>query len=202
MDELLQEFAEKADALESMASDDKLASLGALARRLYELETQIAGREAELKELNKQRYELRTKTIPELMIDIDVDVVGVPGAGVNVALTNECHANIGASWDDSKKIEAFEHLRAIGGGDLVKVALTVSAGRGSDEKMQHLTQRVRQILAELELDASISLEPSIPWNTLTKFVRETVEAGDVPVDLEKLGATYVSAAKIVKKKEK
>jgi hypothetical protein len=58
------------------------------------------------------------------------------------------------------------------------------------------------MLAEVSLDASLSMEPSVQWNTLTSFVKSVLKEGDTPVDLEVIGATDITVAKIVRKKEK
>jgi len=46
------------------------------------------------------------------------------------------------------------------------------------------------------------MEPSVQWNTLTSFVKSVLKEGDTPVDLEVIGATDITVAKIVRKKEK
>lgn len=197
MDDILSEFAQKAQALETVP-DTKMKRLGELARELVDLESRVVALEDQLKEAKERRYEIQTKDLPDLMNDIGVDVTGADG--VFIELKKKCHANISKDWDDDKKIAAFSHLREIGGEDLIKQTLVVSAGRGSDDKMRQIANRVRQMLAEYELEAAVKLEPAVAWNTLTAFLRSVLEEGSTPVDLEVVGATYQTVAEIVRKK--
>jgi hypothetical protein len=202
MNDVLSEFAAASVDFDAIPSEEKTKLLAEKAKELWDLEEQIDSLETRITDLKTQRHMLRTKVLPDIMNDIDVDVIGVPGSGVNIELVMECHANISTDWDDAKKVAAYDHLRAIGGEDLIKQELVVSAGRGSDEKLRQIAQRVTQMLAEVELEASIKLQPKVAWNTLTAFVRSVMKEGKTVVDLEAIGATYQSAAKIVKKKEK
>jgi len=199
MNDLLEEFARAADGL-SAVPDTKMQEMAKLAGELVELDTEIQELEKTLKDKKTRRHLVQTKDLPDLMNEIGVDVTGVDG--VRVELKQKCHASISTSWEDAKKQRAFEHLREIGGEDLIKQSLLVTAGRGSDEKMLAVAQRVRQMLAELELEAAIKMEPSVQWNTLTAFVRSVLEEGSTPVDLEVIGATYETVAEIVRKKER
>lgn len=197
MNDLLEQFARAADGLASVP-DSKMQEMAKLAKELVELDAEVARLEELLKEKKVRRHAVQTKDLPDLMGEIGVDTTGVDG--VQIEVRRKCHASISSSWDDAKKQQAFEHLREIGGEDLIKQTLVVTAGRGSDEKMLAIAQRVRQMLAEVELEAGIKLEPSVQWNTLTAFVRSVLEEGSTPVDLEVIGATYETVAEIVRKK--
>ena len=50
------------------------------------------------------------------------------------------------------------------------------------------------------VSASTGLELTVPWNTLTSYVREQVEGDHPPLDLEILGATAGQVVKIKKRK--
>lgn len=199
MNDLLEQFARAADGLAAVP-DSKMQEMAKLAGELVELDTEIQELEKTLKDKKTRRHLVQTKDLPDLMNEIGVDVTGVDG--VRVELKQKCHASISSSWEDAKKQRAFEHLREIGGEDLIKQSLLVTAGRGSDEKMLAVAQRVQQMLAELELEAAVKMEPSVQWNTLTAFVRSVLEEGSTPVDLEVIGATYETVAEIVRKKER
>jgi hypothetical protein len=199
MNDLLEQFAKAAGDLAAVP-DSKMQEMAKLAQELVELDSQVTNLEEELKEKKTRRHIVQTKELPDLMNEIGVDVTGV--GGVRVELKQKCHASISASWEDTKKQRAFEHLREIGGEDIIKQTLVITAGRGSDEKMLVIAQRVKQMLAEVELEAGIKLEPSVQWNTLTAFVRSVLEEGSTPVDLEVVGATYETVAEIVRKKER
>ena len=199
MNDLLEQFARAADGL-SAVPDSKMQEMAKLAKELVELDSEVSRLEEQLKNKKTRRHLVQTKELPDLMNEIGVDVTG--SDGVRVELKQRCHASISSSWEDDKKQRAFDHLREIGGEDLIKQTLVVSAGKGSDDKMLAIAQRVRQMLAEVELEASIKMEPSVQWNTLTAFVRSVLEEGSTPVDLEVIGATYETVAEIVRKKER
>lgn len=199
MNDLLEEFARAADGLASVP-DSKMQEMAKLAGELVELDAEIDRLETTLKDKKTRRHLVQTKDLPDLMNEIGVDVTGVDG--VRIELKQKCHASISSSWPDEKKQRAFQHLREIGGEDLIKQSLLVTAGRGSDEKMLSLAQRVQQMLAEIELEAAVKMEPSVQWNTLTAFLRSVLEEGSTPVDLEVVGATYETVAEIVRKKER
>jgi hypothetical protein len=199
MNDLLAEFA---DAAEQSATvpDNLMRQMADVAKEMVTLSAEIEITEEELKAKKTRLYEIETKRLPDIMNQIGVDTTGFNG--VRIELQRKIHASISKDWEDAKKIAAFQHLREIGGEDLIKQTMVVSAGRGSDEKMLQIAQRVQQMLAEIDLDASVSLEPSVQWNTLTSFVKSVLAAGDKPVDLEVIGATDLTVAKIVRKKEK
>jgi hypothetical protein len=198
-DDLISQFADMADSL-STVSDSKMQRLAELSREFAHLSRDIEATEEKLKTMKVRRYELETKELVDLMQDIGLTVTGVDD--VQIVVERKCHANISKDWEDERRLAAFEHLRAIGGEDLIKNTLSVSAGRGSDDKMNQIRQRVVQMLAEVELDAAVTLEPTVAWNTLTSFVKSVVDAGETPVDLEAVGAVYAPVAKIVKPKKK
>lgn len=197
--DLVSQFADMADKLKTVP-DSKMERLAELAGELVALDREVEELDEKLKRAKERRYELQTKDLVDLMTDIGLDSTGVDG--VQIVVERKCHASISKDWDDERKLRAYEHLREIGGEDLIKNTLSVSAGRNSDDKMRQIHDRVRQMLAEVELEAAVKLEPSVQWNTLTSFVRETVDAGETPVDLEVLGATYAPMAVIAKPKKR
>lgn len=197
--DLASQFADMADSLKQ-TSDSKMERLATLAKEYVDTSALVERLEEDLKAAKVRKYELETRDLVDLMTDIGLTVTGVDD--VQITVEKKCHANIGSEWDDERKLKAFEHLRQIGGEDLIKNTLSVSAGRGSYEAMRQMVNRIRQMLAEYELEAEVSLKPSVAWNTLTSFVKSVVDAGEKPVDLEALGATYQSVAKIAKPKKR
>jgi hypothetical protein len=200
MSDISDMLTQMGEALDAIPSEQKTKLLAEKAKELVELDETIKKLEDTVKTLKEERYDLQTKTLPDIMNEIGVENIGV--SGVNVALTRKVHANISKDWEDDKKQRAFEHLRELHGEDLIKSTLSVSAGKSSDEKMRMLTQRVQQILAELQLDASVTLEPTVAWNSLTAFVKEVLKHGDYPVQLDLIGATNMPFVEIIRKKER
>ena len=76
-----------------------------------------------------------------------------------------------------RREQALQWLRDQGLGDIIKNNVTVSFGKGEDDKAEQL----------LNLAAENGFEPQqksdVSWNTLTALYRERVEAGlDMPSD--------------------
>ena len=188
-----------ADAASEPPDETTLRRVSEKAQELTDAEAEVRRLEELLSAAKTRRHELRTRDLPDLMKDVGVDRIGVPGGGYDVVLAPKIHANISKEWTHDRREEAFAHLREIGGGDLIKNTLTVEASRKSDEKMRQLADRVRQMLAEYDLEASVRLEPAVQWNSLTAFVKREILGGDAAVDLEKIGASYEERAEIVKK---
>ena len=79
--------------------------------------------------------------------------------------------------DDTKRENALQWLRTNGLGDIIKNNVSVTFGKGEDDKAKQL----------LDLAAENGYEPQqksdVSWNTLTALYRERVEAGlDMPSD--------------------
>ena len=80
--------------------------------------------------------------------------------------------------DDFRREEAYKWLRENGLGDIIKNNVSVTFGRGEDDKAQQL----------LDLAASNGFEPNqksdVAWNTLTALFQERVESGlDMPSEV-------------------
>lgn len=199
-DDVLARMADELGQIQAENSGDKLEALRGLCGNLVAINLAVEEAEENLKKLKSTRYELQTKTIPDLMNQVGTDNVGLPDYGVDVVIKRETHASISKDWDDDKREIAFEHLREIGGEDLIKNTLSVSAGKSSDEKMRMLRERVVQIMAELDLDATVKMEPTVQWNTLTSFVKAELKKGTA-IDMEAIGARSENVAQIVVRKK-
>ena len=104
--------------------------------------------------------------------------------GYTAELRPYYHANISGDWEPEKKEAAFDCLAKHHAEDLVKTKITVLLGRG-DRKA---AKKVESALKKLKV--SFSRELSVPWNTLTAWLREQVE--DVELEtppLDVIGAT-------------
>lgn len=179
----------------------KMERLQKMGARLVEIDRLISDHEDSAKKLKEEKNEIASRLMVDLMLEMNVDHLGMADSGVDLVLSPYYHASISKDLPEEERQAAFDYLETIGGGDLVKTVLSVSAGRGTLEKMRHLQQRVTQILAELELEASVDADQNVAWNSLTAFVRERIEAGDV-VDAKRIGgATIGSVVKIVKRKK-
>lgn len=200
MENMLDKFAEAADGLAAVPNEDAVEKLREKSLELHNIEKEMQELETKLSNLTKQRYKLKNQELPDAMRELGLDILGVPQAGVNVVLSTYCKASIPKSWDEERKQDAFNHLESMGGGDLVKLDLTVKAGRGSLESMRQLNDRVRQLVAEYNIPGVVTLEPSVQWNSLTSFVKQCIKDGE-PINMDAVGATYGDVVNIVDKKE-
>lgn len=204
MSDFLSELESEAADMSAVPSDEGLARLRKAAEELVAAEADARRLERELKDKNKEVLELRHERVPSIMDEIGQDRIGLPNAGeygADLVLEPYYKANIAADWEPEKKQAAFDHLEELGAADLLRSQLTVSAGAGDMEKMRRVRDRIRQILAEEDVEGGVvELSLGVPWNTLTSFVREWSERGhaeDEPVlQPDRIGATIGRVAKV------
>lgn len=195
--DFLSSLESEAADLSTVPTDAGAARLRIAASKMVALEKQKESLEAQLKATNVELFETKTRTLPDLFAEIGTDIIGVPDSGVDVKVVPYVHANIAADWDDEKKNAAFEHLESVGGGDIVKNTVTVVFTRGQYDELLEWIEKVKGL--NLPFDPpDMTVAKTVPWNTLTAFVKEQVGRGTV-LDLEKLGATVGSIAKIQKR---
>ena len=169
MSNLLEEMASDAggtsDSITNL-DDSKLSSVSRLAQEADALEQQVAATEERLK---NERRELRTITderLPEAMEELGFEkLVLTDGAQVEVKQT------ISATINKADRPEAHLWLDEHGYGDITKRILTIVLGRGDDE----LVQKVRERLEELGI--LFKEETKVESATLRGWGREMVEAG-------------------------
>ena len=184
--------------MSSLASDEHLVRARAMAKEFAATEEMIEKFEERLKKLRERRQELAMREIPEFFDSIHTDAIGVPEAGVDVKVVPYFHANIQADWPEEQRRKAFDYLEQSGDGDVVRVTLSVDFGRKELKLARELETLIRSWKGPNEHPPR--LEMGVPWNTLTKLVREKIEAKK-KVDLDVLGATVGRTAKIVKRRK-
>ena len=197
MTSLFDEIAAEAEEVRSAPSDEKLRSVALKASELVQLDAEADELERLLKDVRERSNVIRHKDLPDLMMELDLGEFSLASAGVRIKVESFAKAGISAEWDDERREAAFEHLEEIGGADLIKATLTVSAARGDLERIREMQQTVTDILHQRGVQATVSVGMSVHWKTLSTFVKEVVEKGD-KIDLEKLGATVGNVAKIRK----
>lgn len=227
MNDFMEQLAEDAADLSSAPSDSQMSLLRERGTELVEITADIAALESQLSAAKSRKTELAHKTLPDIMMEMGSDSLGLADAGVDIVLADYAHANISKDWNDERRERAFSHLEYLGAGDLVKSIMTIPAGKGDMESMRALVSLVRVIMEGGTVDlveavsdwvendelaehlqpvsASVSLELAVPWNSLTAFVKEQAakELGpDDPVlDVEAIGATIGKVVKIKKRKD-
>jgi len=225
-DDFLQQLAAEAARQPTVAPTEQgSAQLRALAVELVDVEASISELEAELSAKNQRRNDLRHRLIPDKMTEVGQDRMGLPGFGDHGAdLVSEpyYHANVAADWEPERRDAAFELLDRMDAGDIVKTVVSLSFPRGTDglasafrdairdPKFETLLREHAEGVNDFELPP-VETAKSVPWGTLTAFVREQHRKGrlfqtwmtDAGIDPRVvLGATIGVVAKIKYRKEK
>lgn len=183
--------------LEVKVSTDKLEKLTDMVALAFDYDAQIADLSAQIGQLTASKNQLVNKEIPDLMHEVDIKVVGIPGTDFRCELLPYYHANIAADWEPERKKAAFDWLEAEGHGDLIKNSLRVDFNREDNEKAKQIYDRLNQMMAEYELEAQPELIKGVHFQTLTAFVREQITQNE-NIPLAVLGATI---GEVVKFKE-
>ena len=227
MNDFMDQLAEDAADLTAAPSDNQMALLREKGIELVDVTAEIYALEIQLSGAKKLKTELAHKTLPDIMLDMGSDSLGLLDAGVDIVLADYAHANIPKDWEEERRDAAFEHLEYLGAGDLVKSIMTIPAGKGDMEAMRALVSLIKVAMendADSLLDsvtdwvendelaehlqpvsASVSLELAVPWNSLTAFVKEhsakKLGPDDPVLNVDAIGATIGKVVKIKKRKE-
>ena len=142
--------------------------------KLKQKEDEIASLEEQLKNKKNEADYISSSVIPELLAEQGLSEIKLAD-GSKVSVKKEFRATV--PKDDSKREAALQWLRTNGLGDIIKNNVSVTFGKGEDDKAKRL----------LDLAAENGYEPQqksdVSWNTLTALYRERVEAGlDMPSD--------------------
>lgn len=225
--DFLSELAAEAGEINASAvpTEEGSIRLRKLAVEMVEAERDIARMEREILDRKERFNRLRQKELPDLMVELRQDKIGLPDAGpygADITMAPYYHANIANDWEPERRQAAFDMLDRKGDGDLVKNVLTMQFPRGQDFTVKAFvtvidSQEFWKMLGDEVLKAGgnsgdmelpgPAVEKTVPWNTLTAYVKEQVEQGtlheewmaesDPVVDpIAVLGATVGTVAKI------
>ena len=173
------------DANLHKVKDTEVDQIASLCQQYADLEKDIAKDEKLLKDKQERFKKLSFEVIPNALAERNLSSLKlIDGSEINV--TPYYSARITQENQD----KAFKWLRDNNHGDLIKNEVTVSFGRGEDDKAGGLmTNLVKQ---GLEPNQKTRVHPQ----SLKGFVREQIENGnDLPFDL--LGA-YAGQRAVVK----
>jgi hypothetical protein len=176
---------------------DRLARVRERVRQLRDLEAEINDLEGRLSDLNKTYKSLTTQELVDLLQEAGIDHLGLPAEGnlpaYMATLSPYYGANIAASWDISRKQAAFDWLNDHGAGDLIKAQVTINLPRGELNTALKLNEELQKKGFEPSFNMSVSHQ------TLTAFVREQLEKGEI-LPLETLGANVGQVVKLKERK--
>lgn len=199
MDELASEAAD----VSGVASDEQLKSLSEKAAEYVALDAEKTALEAMLKKVNESLTEMKHKTLPDIMLGLDVDRHGLASAGVDIVLEDYAKANISADWEPEKQEIAFQHLEDLGVSDIIRTQVTFSFSKDQYAHAMTVVAMLNLMAEKIEEFEGTeipvpSVKKSVPWNTLTATLKELHKKG-VAVDLEKIGGTIGNIVKIKKR---
>ena len=142
---------------------------------LKKKEDEVAELEDKLKAKKAEADDISSRVIPELLQEQGLQEIKLAD-GSKVSVKKEFRATL--PKDDLRRESAYQWLRDQGLGDIIKNNVTVSFGRGEDNKANQL----------MDLAVANGFTPQqksdVAWNTLTALYEERVKAGlDMPSDV-------------------
>ena len=163
---------DKVDAIKAVVDPKQLTDK---VQQLKDLEDEIANAEESVKKLKEKALHLSAIEIPAMMDEMQITKLKLKdGESVEVKKI------YGATIPKDQQEAAFEWLRNNGLGDVIKNDITVTFGRGEDNKAASYVDLARG--NGFEPIQKIGVNPM----TLKALVRERLESGqDVPADLFK-----------------
>jgi len=122
---LFEEEAANPDAFNKV-SEGETSKLSTLIRQSIDLDKQVKDAEQYLKDLQYKKRTVDEEDIPSLMEQLGVESLTVDGNKVTI------DKFVSARIPDDKKEEAYNFIRSIGEGDIIKNEVVVGFGMGQD----------------------------------------------------------------------
>lgn len=173
------------DRVESVTQIDAAKTLSDKVLKLKELEDEILNAEESINKLKEQAKILSQVEIPAMMQEMHITKLKLKD-GESVEIKPYYYASLaqGVNESDSdyvqRKEQAFTWLRNNGLGDIIKNDITVTFGRGEDNKAAQYAVLARGQGYEPVQKVGVHAQ------TLKAVVRERIESGqDMPSDLFK-----------------
>ena len=153
----------------------EITTIAVECQKLKNIEDEIERTEELLKNLKTMADDIGSRVIPELLAEQGLSSIKLAD-GSSVTVKREYRCTL--PKEDDRRELAYKWLRDQSLGDIIKNNVSVTFGRGEDNKAQQL----------LDLAASNGFSPQqksdVAWNTLTALFQERVESGlDMPSDV-------------------
>ena len=166
--------------------DSKLDNDSRLANKAARLQGDLERNEEEKRHLKKALYKVTDEDLPEALEKLNLQKITLKdGSEISVKSV------YGASIPKDTQDEAYEWIREIGDGDIIKNNITVTFGKGEDQDAQAF------ILVCGDQGFNPQQKEKIEPMTLKAWFREKVEAGD-PVRLDLVGG-FIGQRAIIKR---
>jgi len=194
------------DASEQLApSQDKLDIIRNACKHARGLIFEIQQLQENLRERNKEFSELRYEKLPTLFAQNGVDRIDLQAEGnlpaYTVAMADHFHANIKAEWPQDQKDAAFDWLENKGLGDLIKRIIEIRLGL---DEVKLYQQIMTALLKIPKIREHLHETRSVPWNTLSSWLREEYKQGGElgDIDLQRIGGFVGKVVNLKPSKEK
>ena len=161
------------DQQDAMSKTEHIQSLADQVQRLEGLLHRIELSENNLKDLKKAYQHISGEVIPTMMSEMGLSELKLQdGSHLKVSTSYKAHIT------EANKEMAFNWLRNNGLGDIIKNEISVSFGRGEDNKAAHYAELAKG--QGLDPTQKLKVEPM----TLKALVRERIEAGkEMPTEI-------------------
>ena len=186
MNELEQQMEQ--DQTDVIDQTKNINSLATQVKRLKALEDEVKNDEELLKKKKKNLEQISGELIPTLLSEMGLSSLKLSdGSSVDVK------PHYSASISVSNREKAYSWLRQNGLGDIIKNKISVSFGRGEDNKAAEYANLAKG--QGFQPTQKLKVEPM----TLKALVRERIEAGkQVPTDIFNV---FVGNRTIIKRKQ-
>ena len=156
---------------EEKVGSDAFSQLNKVADELLVAQDEVAKLEAKLKLAQAKVKDLEEHKLPELMAKVKQTECTTEN-GVKVTMVKKVHA----SWpsEEEKQAKAVADLERRNMGSIVKRFFTIKFGRDEEKWAKKFESDLRRRKQQVDLSVTRKVEPS----TLTKFLKDTLEAGD------------------------
>ena len=167
-DEMVKDSKDLLDSVE-------VTNLADECQKLKDTEDMIKSAEQHLKDLKAKADDIGSRVIPELLAEQGLTSIKLAD-GSSVSVKKEYRCTL--PKDDSRREQCYKWLRDNQLGDIIKNNVSVTFGRGEDDKAKQL----------LDLAVANGFDPQqksdVSWNTLTALFRERIESGlDMPSEV-------------------
>ena len=161
------------DQEDIMNKTTNIQSLADQVQMLEGVQKRITISEDNLKDLKKEQDRLSGEVIPTMMSEMGLSELKLQdGSHLKVSTSYKAHIT------EANKEMAFNWLRDNGLGDIIKNEISVSFGRGEDNKAAHYAELAKG--QGLSPTQKLKVEPM----TLKALVRERIEAGkEMPTEI-------------------
>lgn len=196
------------DAAQSVkASDDQIGTISRLIREERAATGDIETAMSMLEDAKARRRELLFKRLPEAMLGAGMrEFVTAEGLKAKVAFLTD--GSLGSPRNEEERLAREAKIDCIienDGGEIVKQTVTIEFPK----EFAHMAEEIRERLVKLfqtkkwgAIDAKISRERTVNHMTLSSWIRERMESGNVdeqlpPSFFERVGIWFGEGVKIM-----